>query len=51
MEWYSKRIITAIFLGLITIGIVVAIWQALPGIIKVLAVIGIITGFAKIIRN
>ena len=51
MEWFTQRMITAIFLGLIAIGIAVAIWQALPGIIKILAVVGIITGFVKIIKN
>lgn len=51
MEWFTQRMISAIFLGIIAIGIAVAIWKVLPGIFKILVVIGIIIGFVKIVKN
>ena len=50
IEWFTRRTITAIFLGLIALGAVVAIWEALPGLVKILAVIGVIVGFFKLFK-
>lgn len=51
MEWLTRRIIWTLLAVLFTVGIVVAIWEALPGIIKILAALGIVFGFLKIIKK
>ena len=51
MEWLTKRIIWTILTVLIVAAIAVTIWEAIPGIIKVLAIIGIICGFAGIMKK
>ena len=51
MEWLTRRIIWALLTAFLVIGIAVAIWEAIPGFIKVLAVIGIVCGFIGILKK
>ena len=50
-EWFTGRLIMYIFLALIAIGAAVAIWEAIPGIIKVIAVIGVIVVFINTMKK
>lgn len=51
MDGFVRRAMYIIFFSLVAIGAVVAIWEAIPGIIKVVAVIGIVVGFSKVIKT
>lgn len=51
MEWLTRRIIWTLLAVLVVVGIVVVIWEAIPGIIKVLAIIGIVCGFTGIMKK
>ena len=42
MEWLTRKIIWTLAATFIAVGIAVAIWDAIPDIIKFLAVIGIL---------
>lgn len=50
-EGCTARLIATIFIGLILIGAIVAIWEAIPGIIKIIAVIAVVIGFYNIIKK
>ena len=51
MDRFVRRIMYIIFFSLVIIGTVVAIWEAIPVIVKVLAVTGIIVGFLKMLQS
>ena len=50
-EHFTQKIITYIVLGLILMGIAVVLWNAIPGFIKVIAVIAIVIGFFNILKD
>lgn len=51
MEWFTRRLIWTLAAAFIAVGIAVAIWEAIPGIIKVLAIIAIVCGFTGIMKK
>lgn len=51
MERFTRRMINTILLCLLAIGTAAAIWDALPGIIKILAVVGIVFGFLGFFKD
>ena len=51
MERFTQKLINGIIIGLIVIGIAAAIWEAIPAIIKVFAVVGIIAGFFGALKS
>ena len=51
MDRFVCRMMYIIFLSLVAIGAVVAIWEAIPGIVKVLAIVGIVVGFMKTLKG
>jgi len=50
-ERFTKNAIDMLVLCLIVIGIAAALWNAIPGIIKILAVILVITGFIAMLKG
>ena len=50
-DYWTRKIINTILLCLFVIGIALVIWEAIPTIIKILAVIGVIGYFLKIITS
>ena len=51
MEWITRKIIWTIVIVIIVLGLAVTIWNAIPTIIKVLAVILIVGGFFKTLSS
>ena len=51
MDRFVRRMMYIIFLSLVAIGAVVAIWETIPGIIKALAIAGIIVGSIKMLKG
>lgn len=51
MDRFVRRMMFVIFFSLVAIGAVVAIWEAIPGIVKALAIVGIIIGSVKLLRE
>lgn len=49
-ERWGKRAIEMIILGLLVAAIALAIWNAIPGFIKIIAAIAIICGFIKMLK-
>lgn len=47
-EGCTARIIATIFISLIIIGAIIAIWNAIPGIIKLIAIIAGVIGIYNI---
>lgn len=50
MDRFVRRMMYIIFFSLVIIGTVVAIWEAIPGVVKALAIIGIVVGFIKALK-
>ncbi|MBQ3134805.1 MAG: hypothetical protein IJB75_03215 [Oscillospiraceae bacterium] len=51
MERFTRRMINTILLCLIAIAVAVVIWDALPGLIKILAIGGVVCGALRIFKN
>lgn len=51
MDGFVRRMMYIIFFSLVAIGIVVAIWNAIPAIVKVIAVIGLLVGFTNMVKG
>lgn len=51
MDRFTRRLINGILLCLLVVGISVAIWEAIPTIIKAMAVIGIAVGFFRMVHR
>lgn len=50
-DYWKRKIVNTILLALLLIGIALVIWEAIPTIIKILAVIGVIGYFVKTITS
>ncbi len=50
-EGCTARMIAYIVIALIVLSAAVVIWEAIPGIIKVIAVIAIVVGFINMMRK
>lgn len=51
MERFTRRLIWGIATLILIVGIAVAIWEAIPGIIKFVAVVCIIGGFLGMFKK
>lgn len=51
MERLTRRIIWTLLTVFIVAGIAVVIWEAIPGIIKIIAIIAIVFSFFKIVKT
>lgn len=51
MNWLARRLIWTIASAVLVIGVAIVIWDALPGIIKVLAIVGVAFGFIGILKK
>lgn len=46
-EWFSYRLIFTIIICFIILGLAISLWELIPGFLKVIAIIGIISMFIK----
>lgn len=46
-EWFSYRLILMIVICFIMLGLAIFLWELIPGFIKVIAIIGIISIFIR----
>ena len=51
MDRFVRRMIAIIFFSAVTIGAIVAIWEAIPGVIKIIVLIVLIGGFVKMMKS
>ena len=51
MDRFVRRVMYIIFFSLVAIGAVVAIWEAIPGIVKTIATIALVGGFVKMMKS
>ena len=51
MERWARKVIFSIAIILIALGSTVVIWEAIPGILKVLIIIGVIFAFIGIFKK
>ena len=49
MERFTRRMINTILLCLLAIGTAATIWDALPGLIKVVAIVAVVVGFINVL--
>ncbi len=50
-EYFTRHLIETIVLCFVVIGLAAYIWDVIPGIIKLLAVVLIVVGFVSIVRE
>ena len=51
MDWLKNRILWILIVVFFTLGLAGVIWNAIPGIIKILLVIGVVCGFFGIVKK
>ena len=51
MERFTRKMINTILLCLFAIGTAAAIWDALPGLVKILVIGGVVLGFLKLFQD
>ena len=51
MNWFARRMINTILLCLVAIAGAMVIWDALPGLVKVLVIGGVVFGFLRLIKE
>ena len=51
MERFTARLIAYIFIALIVVAAAAVIWEAIPGIVKVIAIVGIVVAFINMMKK
>lgn len=51
MDWLKNRVLWGLIITFFVIGLAGVIWNAIPGILKILAVVAVIFGFANAIKK
>ena len=49
MERFTRKMINTILLCMLAIGVAAVIWDALPGLIKVIAIVAVVIGFINVL--
>ena len=51
MERFTARLIAYIVIALVVVATATVIWEAIPGIVKVIAIVGIVVAFINMMKK